>query len=1246
MNKVIPHSRGPAMSRNLLIPFLFAILMVNSLTSAVEKSHFIEESGDFLASSGPEPNEHSYTDYGNGSAANSFWVGTSDSGIQDTWLSASQPNANYGSDSELRAGFSANASSRWNTLFGINLNQAGLYSNVTIQSATLALYVKQLSGQPTIRSWICYDKSWDASTTHWDAWSVGGALGNQDSGKMMDEITITNQGWIEIDVTEALLVSHYQYRMGTSNSASVLLTGPAWGEEWASFHSSEHTFASERPHLNVTYSWSTSTPSSSIQWVDVYPKEPHQIDADNQLSLEAQARNGMGQTASGTVSWAASTGSIDSVGGFTPFASGITQIDATIGGVTGSLDLQVVPGTPINLDLESKSIALTIDDTFQFNWTFTDAYGNEVNNAALTWYADYGTINETGFYQPTAIGQDTVTVMWQSLFVTADVDVSAGAASIISIQPNLSVASGEQVALVYTVTDQVGNPLPNGAAGTVTWESENGYIDGVGIYTGDAVGSWRVNATSTSGATGHTYVEVTPGELSSIELVSPNGSQAADQPVLLIVNWHDIRGNVVPVRIPLSNWTAEDGNFRMTPEGVEWLPRRDGDWKVGVHVEDQWANTTINVVHGSVDRLIITSDTEIISADATLALQLMAEDSKGNRWSVNGTWYTMEPEAAPWLTQSGNEAQFSGNLVGNWTIRAEYSNYSATLTLQVVPGSLAIIELQGDGGLVSADGWHDFAPKFFDEDNNELFNIQLNWTFQNGGHQYDRSGEMRSNDGLWYPVLAGHHEIEVEAAGVFASLGIDVSPGIAHTLRALQTSGVVVESGNITEIQVNATDLDGNDFGTDVIWTIPHNSVQLTNGSRAGEYLLRGVRAGSYSLQFHSGLADSEITVVVQPGEVVNLEINIARQNVKTGEIIDVEVVAFDFGGNKIEISPDDVTLYSSAGNFGHSTGNFWQMVAENSGSQQRIEANYGTAQGEAFIDISADPLRAFGDSSIATSLWTAIAGVVLMFTLLLFLLKRRSKQERSALEHHFGSKESEEKRLARLDPMAGYKPSKKARAAALQAFNQKFPQLGHASWAGYNQAQMTSPAAQQANYGTMQMPNTQQVTPQPQLQAETSQQTTPNPQEDWSNSTSEVQMDAEAQLDEAPWTTEQVWEWGRNQGWDDGQIAAYEQIYDQSVRNPDGVHANIEPQEENDAETEIQTTHESSLESETAEETVEADTTTQEDSGKKLGDVRDKGVMKAMSGTTQGESGWYLDGEGNPSRWDIDEAGQWHRTG
>ena len=1228
------------MFRNPLISLMIAIIVFSPWAIIIQNNDLNENNEILHSSAPPSANDDDYTDFGNGSAENSYWVGSSgNSGIQDTWLSAAQPSNNYGNDTELKAGFSANASSRWNTLFGIELSQANIFTNVTIQSATLALHVKQFSGQPEIRSWVVYDESWDADTTDWNSWTVGGALGNDDSGGLIDEVIVTSQGWIEIDVTRSVEVAYDRYINGNDPSASVLLTGPAWGEEWATFHSSEYVFSSERPHLNVTYDWGNSALPITTEWVDVFPKPPHRIDADNLLNLEAQARSGTGYPIAGMVSWASNTGSVDSGGLFTPDIAGTAQITATIAGVTGSLPLQVEPGTPVNLDLETKSVELTIDDFFQFNSTFVDANGNSVDSATLTWYSDYGIVNETGYYQPTTVGSDQVTVMWQSLFATADITVSAGSATNITIESNLSVASGEQIPIIYTVTDRLGNLLPNQAAGSISWDVGSGHVDGVGIYTGGEVGTWRINATSTSGASGHTYVEVTPGALSSIELIAPNGSQPADEAVLLIVNWLDVMGNVVPVRIPLSNWSAEDGNFRMTPAGVEWLPRREGVWQVGVHVEDEWSNITITVTHGSVDRLLITTETEVISADDVLPLTLTAEDSKGNRWQVNGTWLVLEPEAAPWLSPIQNGAQFEGVVAGNWTIKAQYNDgnndFSTFLVLEVIPGSLAQIILAGEGTQVSADSWIDFEPTFFDEDGNQLNDIQLNWSFIHHNSQTDKTEEMRTNDAIWYPVLSGHHEIEVEAAGVFASLGIDIEPGIAHTIRALETSGVIVESGNITSIQINATDLDGNDFGSDVIWSIPHNSVDLANGTRAGEYLLRGIEAGTHNLQFHSGLADGSFTVTVHHGEVVNIVISIAKESAKTGDIIDVEVTAYDYGGNKISLNPDNVQLTSSAGKFGYSTGNFWQMVIQNSGSQQRISVVYETAQGEAFIDVTADPLRAFGDSNLATGLWVGIAVTVVMFGLLIARLRIRSREEEDALDHHFGVDEPQKT----FDPMAGYKPSKKARAAARQAFTQMQPQMTQQQWGYQQMPQMVQPAP-------IEMASTSEpVTP---AIATTPQQIEQTEPEVWTNNTSDTQITQTTEIDEPTWTTEQVWEWGRTQGWSDEQIAAYEMVYDQSVRNPDTQSnaeiAASENTQEQDEKTEVIVHDEPTPTHETVVEEV-VDPIPQESQASKP-DVRKEGIMKAMSGTTQGEAGWYLDGEGNPSRWGIDGDGTWHQTG
>jgi hypothetical protein len=177
-----------------------------------------------------------------------------------------------------------------------------------------------------------------------------------------------------------------------------------------------------------------------------------------------------------------------------------------------------------------------------------------------------------------------------------------------------------------------------------------------------------------------------------------------------------------------------------------------------------------------------------------------------------------------------------------------------------------------------------------------------------------------------------------------------------------------------------------------------------------------------------------------------------------------------------------------------------------------------------------------------------------------------------------------------------------------------------------------------------------QPVSPEPMAipqQIEPTQQLTQSEPEVWTNNTSDTQTSQTTEMNESSWTTEQVWEWGRTQGWNDEQIAAYEIVYDESVRNPPtqiNEEYEVEETPELDEKPEEIDNPEPTPTSETVVEEVVEPAPQESQSGKS--DVRDKGIMKAMSGTTQGEAGWYLDGEGNPSRWDIDDDGIWHRTG
>jgi hypothetical protein len=56
--------------------------------------------------------------------------------------------------------------------------------------------------------------------------------------------------------------------------------------------------------------------------------------------------------------------------------------------------------------------------------------------------------------------------------------------------------------------------------------------------------------------------------------------------------------------------------------------------------------------------------------------------------------------------------------------------------------------------------------------------------------------------------------------------------------------------------------------------------------------------------------------------------------------------------------------------------------------------------------------------------------------------------------------------------------------------------------------------------------------------------------------------------------------------------------------------------------------------------DTVESTTT------EAASNVASSGVLLASEGTVQGESGWYHDGAGNMSYWNVDAAGTWVQAG
>lgn len=1234
---------------------LLGMLLLQSWVACIPSAPLSPAVPSVPASSNPQPSGGNLVDYGDGTASLTVWEEPLGIGmVRDTWIGSAAPDSNHAYSNGLRVGHSSNNSNRDCAMLALDLDMASLWTNVSILSASLELMPSQVNGTPELFTYMIYKHNWNPEQATWNdydsgqSWEVSGAQGNDDSGGLMDQqSTLTNGSWQTFDVTKSVDLAHFRRSQGFDSTAGVLLCGPAWGDSNVEFLSSEVAMSSARPRFNITFSWGgSSTPSPNTRWVDVHPRSPVRIDADSPLTFSATARTGQGDVSSGTVAWRATTGSIDAGGMFTPDVANVTKIEADVMGVLGEVFLHVVPGMPVSLSLNPETATLPIDAVLNLSEELLDAHDNVASGMTLSWHADVGSVNETGVYTPSAVGEDTVTVYWQTLSASSDITVTPGTPVHLLFDSDLTIPSGGTLPLVPVVTDILGNVMPLASAGAITWESEQGSVDFAGIYTGAETGTWRINATSDSGASGQALVEVTAGELDDIELVPPNGSVPADQPVPLQLLWIDVQGNHVPVRIPLSNWTAEDGNFRMTSTGVEWLPRRVGNWTIGVHVEDHWENISIDVVHGNASRLLIVSDGDTVSADNVLDLLLQAEDVRGNRWTVSGNWSMMEPEAAPWLSEVDDGARFDAAMVGAWTVSAEHAGAEGTVTaflfVEVFPGALARIELQGHGERISADESFDFQQRFFDMDGNLLTDVQLNWTFTHNGNSYDRTNDLRSSGGVWYPQLAGHHDVLVEAGGVFYQIGIDVDPGMPHTIRSLQSDGFVLTSGELVELVINATDLDGNDFGTDVLWMLPRDSIELENGSRSGHYLARGLVAGEHTLAFTTGFANGELRIVVKPGVPNDIEIELSRDNAQTGDVIDVEVRVLDYGGNLLVVDPEQVEVTTSTGKIAHDTGTHWRLLLDNPGVQQRIRANYSGVEREVFLDVDADPLYAFGASGLATTLWGAVAGAIFLFLLLIGLMRSRARKEAVSLDMLY-EEDEEPKESAPVATLAALhtrqfrrpshsKPPSSATlsgppmAAPAAASFQPHPQQGWNpyQYAAWTQAQQQQPA---------QFPATAPVAPQsiePPTQEHEPQQI-PDPQASEMSPDSsaavpgvEVATEDAASTEDDAWTEERIRQWCSAQGWDESQISAY---LGQLHESTDG-----SVTYEQEAETPV---------SENIEEAVDVPAETVPE---RSADVRESGVMKAMDGTEQGSTGWYLDAEGRPSYWTVDAAGNWGR--
>ena len=658
--------------------------------------------------------------------------------------------------------------------------------------------------------------------------------------------------------------------------------------------------------------------------ITVSPSEPLSVDADGQIQFTASMYDANGDQVLGSPQWWSDSGTIDMGGLFTPDVAGQVSVHAIKDSVNQSVNLSVSPGWPDRIDLEVQSTDVMLGSSMQVNASMYDAKSNLIVDRTISWMSDCGNISSTGLWEPSAIGTCNITAHWNELHGSIELTGISGPPSSIIMPSDLSVRSGESVALSPSLFDSWGNELALSDAGALSWVVASGSVVSGNLYLADAPGIWTIEVGSSSGANGSTEVLVEPAAITGLELLGPQDVVMAGEEVELKV---------------------------LRTQTVIWM---------------------------------------------------QASDSRNNRWVVNGSWNPQQDEAVEWIEDYSSWARFVAHDVGNWTIDGEWFDverqqlFSTSITIEVTPGEVAVISLQGEGQTISMDESLEMNPVYRDGDGNLIQHALLNWTVIKEGVSEDQTVELRLSKGVFHPEQSGSHEIRASTGSAFASVRFHVNHGQARTLTVEWPEETVVSgSEGAVLFTVQGTDLSGQIFDVNEMqWEMDENAGKITpDPAGLGNWYFEGHKAGDWEVELIAGQAQYTISLTVTAGPIDRLEANLSDSRVEQGGELLLTVKAYDEFNNSVIVEGTTLSVESTSGSVKSLGRGVWQINAEEGGENHGVTIRHGNLTQQRFFDVDGALLGGiFGSSN--TTLLVGSSFLLIILGVLLYIRKGGTEEE------------------------------------------------------------------------------------------------------------------------------------------------------------------------------------------------------------------------------------------------------------
>ncbi len=265
-----------------------------------------------------------------------------------------------------------------------------------------------------------------------------------------------------------------------------------------------------------------------------------EVEVGGSQQFSASAYDAFGNEISGlTIVWgaSASAGTITQAGVLTASQTvGSGTVIATVGSVSKSAAVEVVPGPLASIVVSPTSITIQVGSMTSLVASAEDQYGNEIDGASFAWSTTRGSITPIStngpvamYTSPTTPGTGVITVTSGSVTETIDVTVVVAALDRLVVTPvAVSLEGGEEATLSVVAVDLYGNAV---SAGTITWSTTIGTVQAspsgasANFSAGHSAGSGTITV-SAGGKNATVVVTVTEGPETLVDQLSSGPSIA------------------------------------------------------------------------------------------------------------------------------------------------------------------------------------------------------------------------------------------------------------------------------------------------------------------------------------------------------------------------------------------------------------------------------------------------------------------------------------------------------------------------------------------------------------------------------------------------------------------------------------------------------------------------------------------------------------------------------------------------